>query len=74
MAEMACLLVKQGANVNARSSDFLDLPAHCLRLPAECTPMHFAAAMSRAKAVDILLGLGADKTLSAGFQIALHSY
>lgn len=74
MAELANLLVKQGADVNAMSSDFLNLSEHCLRLPEECTPLHFAAAMRSAKATNVLIGLGADRTLSAGFQVALHSY
>jgi ankyrin repeat protein len=48
-AEVIRELVKQGAEVNARTRD-----------EAVQTPLHIAAAMGKAKAVDALVALGAD--------------
>ena len=58
--EFARLLISHSANVDAISKRAVYMPAHCMTIPAQCIPVHFAVCMRNEKAVRTLLSLGAD--------------
>lgn len=74
IATMAERLVKNGANLNARTTELLDLPEHAINLQAGCTPLHYAVAMRSTHAVSALLRLGADPFQEVPLTFAYEAY
>ncbi|KAK0709245.1 ankyrin repeat-containing domain protein [Lasiosphaeria miniovina] len=74
MAMLAERLVSNGANIDARTTGFLDLPEHAINLQAGCTPLHYAVAMRSSQAVKTLLQLSADPFQEATLAFAYQTY
>ncbi|KAH8880500.1 ankyrin [Thozetella sp. PMI_491] len=72
--DIALLLASSGAPLNARTSHHVDLEEHCFYLPPGCTPLHFAVGMRNLGAVQALVRLGADLSVTVPVVLAFHHY